>query len=124
MDDVKKAVYTTSLRTMHFYDASASVHYEEFRAFGFRRQARVCLHFGFNIYQATHLTFSIPTSIDYSFDEENPDDESLLMFGDAEGGLTIVHFLRPMDSLFVKDEVDSVQCLFWPDIKKHEEFAK
>ena len=124
MDDVKKAVYTTSLRTMHFYDASASVHYEEFRAFGFRRQSHVCLNFGFNIYQVTYQTFSIPTSIDYSFDEENPDDESLLMFGDAEGGLTIVHFLRPMDSLFVKDEVDSVQCLFWPDIKKHEEFAK
>ena len=124
MDDVKKAVYTTSLRTMHFYDASASVHYEEFRAFGFRRQACVCIHFELNIYQVTYLTFSIPTSIDYSFDEENPDDESLLMFGDAEGGLTIVHFLRPMDSLFVKDEVDSVQCLFWPDIKKHEEFAK
>ena len=82
------------------------------------------IFFGLNIYQVAYSTFSIPTSIDYSFDEENPDDESLLMFGDAEGGLTIVHFLRPMDSLFVKDEVDSVQCLFWPDIKKHEEFAK
>ena len=37
MDNSKHAVYTTSLRTMHFYDASASVHYEEYRAFGFRR---------------------------------------------------------------------------------------
>ena len=37
MDNSKHAVYVTSLRTMHFYDASASVHYEEYRAFGFRR---------------------------------------------------------------------------------------
>ena len=36
MDNSKHAIYTTSLRTMHFYDASASVHYEEYRAFGFR----------------------------------------------------------------------------------------
>lgn len=64
MDNSKHAVYTTSLRTMHFYDASASVHYEEYRAFGFR---------------------SIPTCIDYSFDEEAPDEESLLLFGDAAG---------------------------------------
>ena len=28
MDNSKHAVYATSLRTMHFYDASASVHYE------------------------------------------------------------------------------------------------
>ena len=46
------------------------------------------------------------------------------MFGDADGGITIVHFLRPLDSLFEKDEVDSVQCLFWPDMAKHEEFAR
>ena len=46
------------------------------------------------------------------------------MFGDADGGITIVHFLRPLDSLFAKDEVDSVQCLFWPDMAKHEEFAR
>ena len=35
-----------------------------------------------------------------------------------------VHFLRPLDSLFEKDEVDSVQCLFWPDMKKHADFAR
>ena len=103
MDNSKHAVYTTSLRTMHFYDASASVHYEEYRAFGFR---------------------SIPTCIDYSFDEEAPDEESLLLFGDAAGGLTVVHFLQPLNSLFEKDEVDSVQCLFWPDMQKHEEYAR
>ena len=28
------------------------------------------------------------------------------------------------DSLFEKDEVDSVQCLFWPDMKKHADFAR
>ena len=39
MDNSKHAVYTTSLRTMHFFDASASVHYEEYRAFGFHRWA-------------------------------------------------------------------------------------
>ena len=103
MNNSKHAVYTTSLRTMHFYDASASVHYEEYRAFGFR---------------------SIPTCIDYAFDEEAPDEEALLLFGDAEGGLTVVHFLQPLNSLFEKDEVDSVQCLFWPDMKKHEEYAR
>ena len=54
MDNSKHAVYATSLRTMHFYDASASVHYEEYRAFGFR---------------------SIPTCVDYSFEEEGEDGE-------------------------------------------------
>ena len=24
--------------------------------------------------------------------------------------------MKPLDSLFAKDEVDSVQCLFWPDV--------
>ena len=95
MDNSKHAVYTTSLRTMHFYDASASVHYEEYRAFGFN---------------------DIPTCIDYSFRPEHPDGESFLMFGDAAGGLTVVRFLRPLDSLFAKEEADGVQCLFWPDV--------
>ena len=95
MDNSKHAVYTTSLRTMHFFDASASVHYEEYRAFGFD---------------------DIPTCIDYSYDTNEPDGESLLMFGDAAGGLTVVRFLKPLDSLFDKEEVDSVQCLFWPDV--------
>ena len=36
LDNSKHAVYSTSLRTMHFFDASASVHYEEYRAFGFK----------------------------------------------------------------------------------------
>lgn len=95
MDNSKHAVYTTSLRTMHFFDASASVHYEEYRAFGFN---------------------DIPTCIDYSFDPDNPEGESLLMFGDALGGLTTVTFSKPLDSLFAKEEVDSVQTLFWPDV--------
>ena len=38
------------------------------------------------------------------------------MFGDESGGLTIVHFLQPINSLFAKEDVDSVQCLFWPDV--------
>ena len=95
MDNSKHAVYTTSLRTMHFFDASASVHYEEYRAFGFN---------------------DIPTCIDYSYDPNHPDGESFLMFGDASGGLTIVTFAKPLDSLFAKEEVDSVQTLFWPDV--------
>ena len=57
MDNSKHAVYATSLRTMHFYDASASVHYEEYRAFGFR---------------------SIPTCVDYSFDDEDGGGEGAL----------------------------------------------
>ena len=35
---------------------------------------------------------SIPTCIDYSFDEEDPEGESLLMFGDADGSITVVNF--------------------------------
>ena len=35
-----------------------------------------------------------------------------------------MNFNQPLNSLFEKDEVDSVQCLFWPDMQKHEEFAK
>lgn len=38
MDNSKHAVYSTSLRTLHFFDASASVHYEEYRAFGFKSE--------------------------------------------------------------------------------------
>ena len=111
MDNSKHAVYATSLRTMHFYDASASVHYEEYRAFGFR---------------------SIPTCVDYSFEEEGEDgdessssssSESMLLFGDDAGGVTCVTFHQPLNSLFNKDEVDSVQCLFWPDMAKHAEYA-
>ena len=44
MDNSKHAVYTTSLRTMHFFDASASVHYEEYRAFGFHRWVGYFIH--------------------------------------------------------------------------------
>ena len=45
---------------------------------------------------------SIPTCIDHSFDPDNPDQVALLMFGDESGGLTIVHFLQPLNSLFAK----------------------
>ena len=58
----------------------------------------------------------IPTCIDHSFDPNNPEMDTLLMFGDEAGGLTIVHFLQPLNSLFDKDEVNNVQCLFWPDV--------
>ena len=68
--------------------------------------------------------FSIPTCIDYSFPDDAPEEEGLLLFGDAAGGLTIVNFLQPLNSLFEKDEVDSVQCLFWPDMDKHRDYAK
>ena len=46
------------------------------------------------------------------------------MFGDDGGSLTIIRFSQPPNSLFKKDEVDSVQCLFWPDMDKHREYAK
>ena len=66
----------------------------------------------------------IPTCVDYCFNPEDEEGESLLLFGDADGGLTIVRFSQPLNSLFNKDEVDSVQCLFWPDMEKHAEFAR
>ena len=93
MDNSKHAVYATSLRTMHFFDASASVHYEEYRAFGFK---------------------SIPTCVDYSFRAERPEGESLLLFGDDAGGLTCVTFHQPLNSLFAKDEVkvDRTDCQY------------
>ena len=83
MDNSKHMVYTSSLRsekckylhkialfrTIHFFDASASVHYEEYRGFGLK---------------------NIPLCIDYWFDPKDPDGESLLMFGDDGGSLTII----------------------------------
>ncbi len=68
---------------------------EEYRAFGLR---------------------SIPTCVDYSFDEEDPEGTSLLLFGDDAGGVSVVTFSQPVNSLFAKAEVDSVQCVFWPDV--------
>jgi hypothetical protein len=73
--------YVTSLRTVHFYDASASVHYEEYRAFGLR---------------------SIPTCVDYHFEAADPEGQSLFLFGDDAGGVTIVTFHQPVNSLFAK----------------------
>ena len=87
---------------MHFYDASASVHYEEYRAFGFK---------------------SIPTCMDYSYAKDKQSGPSLLLFGDDSGSLTIITFHQPQNSLFSKDEVDNVQCLFWPDMSRHSDFA-
>ena len=72
---------------------------------------------------------SIPTCVDYSFDDDDDEDddgsssESMLLFGDDAGGVTCVTFHQPLNSLFNKDEVDSVQCLFWPDMAKHAEYA-
>ena len=102
MDNSKHMVYTSSLRTIHFFDASASVHYEEYRGFGLR---------------------NIPLCIDYWFNPKDEDGESLLMFGDDGGSLTIIRFSQPPNSLFKKDEVDSVQTLFWSSMEKHAEFA-
>ena len=45
------------------------------------------------------------------------------MFGDDGGSLTIIRFSQPPNSLFKKDEVDSVQTLFWSNMEKHAEFA-
>jgi len=102
MDNSKHAVYVTSLRTVHFYDASASVHFEEYRAFGLR---------------------SIPTCVDYHFDMNDPEGESHFFFGDDGGGVSVILFRQPVNSLFAKDEVDSVQTVFWADMAKHAEFA-
>lgn len=66
---------------------------------------------------------NIPLCIDYWFDPKDPDGESLLMFGDDGGSLTIIRFSQPPNSLFKKDEVDSVQTLFWSNMDKHSEFA-
>jgi hypothetical protein len=56
-------------RTIHFFDASASVHYEEYRGFGLKN-IPVCLEFWYNV--------------------EEPDGPALLMFGDDGGGLTVI----------------------------------
>ncbi|TRY69494.1 hypothetical protein TCAL_10757 [Tigriopus californicus] len=101
MDNSKHAIYCTSLRTMHFFDASASVHYEEYRAFGF---------------------ISIPTCLDYWFNEDDLEGESLFFFGNDTGGVSVVTFKQPLNSLFRKDEVDNVQCIFWPEIGKHHDY--
>ena len=61
--------------------------------------------------------------MDYHFQEDDPEGESLLVFGDDAGGTCFVTFHQPLNSLFAKDEVDNVQCLFWPDMQKHAEFA-
>ena len=45
------------------------------------------------------------------------------MFGDDGGSLTIIRFSQPPNSLFKKDEVDSVQTLFWSNMDKHADFA-
>ena len=71
LDNSKHAVYTSSLRTIHFYDASASVHYEEYRAFGLKY---------------------IPTCIEYYYSCTDPGQKSILMFGDDAGGLTTITF--------------------------------
>ena len=34
----------------------------------------------------SNFLFSIPTCIDYSFPDDAPDEEGLLLFGDAAGG--------------------------------------
>ena len=49
-------------------------------------------HFFLNLFDFTNffVSISIPTCIDYSFDEEDPEGESLLMFGDADGSITVV----------------------------------
>ena len=46
------------------------------------------------------------------------------MFGDDGGSLTIIRFSQPPNSLFKKDEVDSVQTLFWSNMDKHAEYAE
>ncbi|XP_023321340.1 uncharacterized protein LOC111696049 [Eurytemora carolleeae] len=102
MNNSKHMVYTSSLRTIHFFDASASVHYEEYRGFGLK---------------------NIPTCLDFWYDPEKEDGPSLLMFGDDGGGLSIIRFSQPPNSLFKKDEVDSVQTLFWQRMEKHTEYA-
>lgn len=102
MDNSKHAIYCTSLRTMHFFDASASVHYEEYRTFGF---------------------ISIPTCLDHWFNADDLESESLFLFGNDTGGVSMVTFKQPLNSLFRKDEVDNVQCIFWPEIGKHEEYV-
>lgn len=103
---------------MHFYDASASVHYEEYRAFGFK-SIPSCIEY---FYQVCHISQLINKLKPLS-QEDDPEGESLLIFGDDAGGLSIVTFHQPQNSLFLKDEVDNVQCLFWPDMAKHSEFC-
>ena len=67
MDNSKHAIYTTSLRTMHFYDASASVHYEEYRAFGFRSKIQKYRQGWSSINDVTQFwtKFLIPTPYNY-----------------------------------------------------------
>jgi hypothetical protein len=56
-------------RTIHFFDASASVHYEEYRGFGLK---------------------NIPVCMEFWHEAACPDGPALLMFGDDGGGLTVI----------------------------------
>ena len=53
---------------------------------------------------------SIPTCVDYYFDPDDPEGESLLAFGDDAGGVTLVTFHQPVNSLFAKGKLNIWKC--------------
>ena len=77
---------------LHFYDASATVHLDEFK-----------------LYALPHP----PTCLCYLPSDDNHP-ESMLMFGDSRGGIGILRFQQPDSGLFAKCDTEGVTCVSWP----------
>ncbi|XP_043200255.1 uncharacterized protein LOC122369524 [Amphibalanus amphitrite] len=91
-------VFSTSDRSLHFYDASATVHLPE--------------------YQLTGLPDAVTCMVAHH-DSDREEAPSLLILGDDGGDIYILRFLRPTSSLFKKLVIDRKQVMVWQEMSEH-----
>ncbi|XP_035261110.1 WD repeat-containing protein on Y chromosome isoform X4 [Anguilla anguilla] len=79
MPNIHKIAVATTSRDLHFFDVSTGNVFEEFVLFGIK---------------------NVPTSLCYWFDTKSPGNRSVLLWGDDEGGVSLMWFLDPQTGLF------------------------
>ncbi|XP_061089122.1 WD repeat-containing protein 49 [Conger conger] len=104
LPNVHKIAVATSSRDLHFFDVSTGNVFEEFVLFGIK---------------------NIPTSLSYWFDTKSPGHPSLLLWGDDEGAVSLLWFLRPERGLLEMPFSNGNGCrrIFMQDIVVHSRLA-
>ncbi|KAJ8246405.1 hypothetical protein GJAV_G00267380 [Gymnothorax javanicus] len=79
LPNVHKVAVATTSRDIHFFDVSTGNVFEEFVLFGIK---------------------NVPTALCYWFNTKCPEHQSILLWGDDEGSVSVVRFLHPQKALF------------------------
>lgn len=100
MRNSQKFALTTTSREIYFYDTSTNPYYAEFCLFG--KTIHCVKKFDFHHSFYALALPDVPNCVNYWYSETARNGHSVLIFGDDDGSVHLLHFHSPRSRLFEK----------------------